>query len=254
MKAPSFVAAVGALERIKPAEQRPYVLVPTEVRLRAYAVSPAFRSLRHRIEDKVEIDPATMKLRQPWRQHGKEILEPRDQDKEIPSVWFFYALRGAVYNPYNCRTGPEVMSKYQTIADEINAACDDGRLDASPRHNSLAPPMRKEWIRPMVKSFGTQLCRVITFTDKIPTTGGLSLYYGIVVPVGLAFLLFVGFDTRTWILQASILIALASRLALVSFIDAALFPVDDFPRFLVPCHVLVLMSVGLLFVRSSRAT
>jgi len=128
----AFVSAYSALCRVEPvAAPSRRVPVTRAARERIYAVSPAFASLRHEIED--GIGAAFMKVTQdntgiPATEH------------EIGGGWMMWTLRDAVANTGQATSAPAARAFYRQLAREVNAACDDGRLPALPRRHSLMPP------------------------------------------------------------------------------------------------------------------
>ena len=129
-KAAPFMDAYGALCRVTPKKWRPYIPVQREVRERIYAVSPAFAELRPYLEGS---------LGDAWSGPGEATYGIEPGKKEIAGGWFMWALRDAASLAGHCKSGAGAMAYYQRIADEVNAACDDGRLAAGPRRSGFLP-------------------------------------------------------------------------------------------------------------------
>ena len=117
-KARPFLDAYGALCRVKPVNWLPDVPVPRETRLRLYGVSSAFAELEPFLEGEI----------------GKRWITKYED--EIPGGWFMWALRDSVnaagHAGYGI-SGAQAMSFYQRMAEQINSACDEGRIDCFAR-------------------------------------------------------------------------------------------------------------------------
>src|SRR6185312_9386733 len=73
--------------------------------------------------------------------------------REIAGGWFMWALRDATAAAGHATSGREAMAYYQRIADEVNAACDQGRLAAGPRRSGFVPIWHHEYLAPLRRSF-----------------------------------------------------------------------------------------------------
>jgi hypothetical protein len=127
-----FLAAYGALGRIKPAEWQRQVPIPKEVRMRAYAVSPAFRELRPVIEGP---------LGQAFARYSAEAAPDQDLKGEIGGGHMLWVIREAAAQAGHAKSGTEARQFYARLAGEIDDACDRGDLAAGPRRDSLIPPL-----------------------------------------------------------------------------------------------------------------
>jgi hypothetical protein len=139
LKEPAFLAAYGALTRVKPVIVQDHVPVSVEARRRIYQVSPAFRELRQFLEGD---------LGKRWSSYGGQIYP--DLHGEIAGGWFIWALRESVDAAGHATSGKNASRFYAQLASEVNAACDDGRLASSgPRRDSLSPPWQWRFLPPM---------------------------------------------------------------------------------------------------------
>jgi hypothetical protein len=120
MNASGYTAAYRALLRIKPDKSIRFVPVPGNVRQKAYAVSPAFRELAPYFEGEFGYAMAS------------ETRKWMGISNEIAAGWFYWALRQAAALAGHHRTAKEANTYYQRIADEINAAIDNGQLIGRP--------------------------------------------------------------------------------------------------------------------------
>lgn len=152
----SFINAYGALTRIEPRRWVADVPVPKEVRLRAYAVSPTLARLAPSLEGPVG---AT------WVAHGG--------GSEIAGGWFMWALRDAVRIAGYYTNAAQSEAFYQQVADELNDACADGRLDAGPPRASLMPPWNPGYVEPALAAL-TRSARVLVRFEGISTRAAPS--------------------------------------------------------------------------------
>lgn len=144
-KRDEFKAAYGALTRVTPAQWHPHVPVARETRERIYAVSPAFARLRPLMEGKVGDN---------WAFNSAYLGIPL-AEREISGGGFMWALRDAVQRSGLSPDGASAMAYYTRLADEVNAACDDGRLAAGPRRATMLPPLVPAYF-PFIKDSVTE--------------------------------------------------------------------------------------------------
>jgi hypothetical protein len=145
VKAPDFLAAYGALTRVKHPHPFRYLPVPKGTRQAIYQVSPAFRELEPFLEGQLT------DIFGGQQSHGCSVYPETCGD--IAGGWFMWAFREAVswagyYNPLNYTgtgvPGQESRQYYQRLAKEINQACDKGLLTCLPERATLLPPLYKE--------------------------------------------------------------------------------------------------------------
>jgi len=129
-RAPEFIRAYGALQRVRPAVEIPRVPVSREGREMLYRVSPAFAELRPTFEGRVGLG---------WATASESVTHLDPKRREIAGGWFMWALRDAVHDAGHAHSAREALAFYARLADEVNAACDDGRLPAYPRRDTLLP-------------------------------------------------------------------------------------------------------------------
>ena len=139
-KQPEFVSAYGALARIRHRESLSYVIVPREVLDRAFSVSPTTAELR-------------TYFKQPgYVEAGCAGFKITPCDDEVHGAWFMWALRDAVAVNGHYKTAVEARRFYGAIADELNNACDAGKIECDARRDSMAP--RFAWAD-VVRTLGT---------------------------------------------------------------------------------------------------
>lgn len=158
-RSPAFLDAYGALSRITPASFHPKIPVPRECRDRAYAVSPTFARLRPYLEG----DTC-----QRWIDTSRGTTIEHD----FAGGWFGWAFRDAADAGEHFQSAAEAMRFYQAMADEINAACDQGRLPAGPRHSSMVSSFDLRYLPAARIAFFAGVRKVITFDDFEPDVSG----------------------------------------------------------------------------------
>lgn len=135
-----FLAAYGALTRVKPARWIPHVPVTKETRERLYALSPAFAELKPHLEGEIGNG---------WAEVARQTY-PELKGTEIAGGWFMWALRRAVAVTGHCASARDAMAYYRRLAREINAACDSGTVSCLRKRASMAPPWRVEYLSPFL--------------------------------------------------------------------------------------------------------
>jgi hypothetical protein len=138
-----FESVNKALLRIKPVTPIRFVPVPREVRQRAYRVSPAFRELASYLEGGGGLA---------WASGAKAAGV--QVDGEIGgghSQWSL--IVGAYYIGYNKSAG-QADQYFQRVADEVNAACDDGRLQCRWVPTSFLDPHTENYLSYLPESLG----------------------------------------------------------------------------------------------------
>jgi len=146
-KARPFLDAYGALCRIKPVNWIPDVPVPRETRLRLYGLSPAFAELEPFLEGEI----------------GRGWI--RKYNDEIPGGWFMWALRDAVAAAGYATSGGNAMSFYRRIAEQINGACGEGRIDCFASRSSMMPPWRADYNSAFFQTFIDGMYATVTYQD-----------------------------------------------------------------------------------------
>ncbi len=119
-----------------------FVSIPQEVRQRAYRVSPAFQELESTLEG-----PAG----HTWASYARSAGIPIDG--EISTLYFLWAFNKAAYDiGYNKSPG-QADQYFQRVADEINAACADGRLQCRWVFSSVLDPHFQNYLPYFPASF-----------------------------------------------------------------------------------------------------
>jgi hypothetical protein len=134
-----FKAAYGALSRVKPLEWVPKVAVTKQTRMQIYEVSPTFNELKPYLEGEIG---------QAWTVPSKAVNSQGEKEIDAAFIWVFrQAVAAAGYYADEKFPG----GYYQRVADEVNLACDQGKLDCFSPRATLQPLWRAEYLRPLVK-------------------------------------------------------------------------------------------------------
>lgn len=166
LKTPEFKAAYGALTRVRPAEYKLQVPVTKETLLRIYQESAAFAELRPSFE------------REGWTFRMIGLKNHPSGSDEIGGGWFIWALRVAVTEAGHFGSGAQAAGFFQRLADEVNTACQEKRLDCLAERASLTPPWRSEYLAPVIEKSISGFSMLATFSqvspDPVPSTGTLA--------------------------------------------------------------------------------
>lgn len=158
LETPEFKSAYGGLLRIKSEQWRRFYPVVNDVREQAYSVSPTFSELKPYLEGA---------LGKRWTTFGNS------KRSNIPAAFFVWAFRDAVAYAGYYKNGPDTMQFYQRMGQEIDAACESGKLDCRPRISSLIPAWHSEYNKLFFPTFFSVFKRIILFQDFSADTRGL---------------------------------------------------------------------------------
>jgi len=125
-RADAFQDAYGALTRVQVGPDLPQVPLTPEGRAAVYAVSPAFARLQPFLEG-------------PVGDHWADTARFDRAERQLLGGWFVWALRDAVRQAGLAPDPAAALRYYRQLADEVNRACDDGRLPARGRRSGFAP-------------------------------------------------------------------------------------------------------------------
>ncbi|MFA5925323.1 MAG: hypothetical protein WC831_00150 [Parcubacteria group bacterium] len=141
-KAPQFLSAYGSLTRVKDGQWIKDVPVSTQKRLEIYPFSPAFSELKPFLEGD---------LGKGWTATSITNSE-KDGVNEIKGGWFMWTFRDAVAQAGYYSNGKKAIEYYQRLADEVNSACDQKKLDCYPKRASMTSPWNSNYNKPMLDS------------------------------------------------------------------------------------------------------
>jgi hypothetical protein len=140
MSSPAFEGALKALLRIKPSYSLRYIAVNMEALRLAYEVSPTFAQLK----PKFETLPAWNWTDAPFGTLGIREYGP----------WFMWALRDVTAKAGYYKDPVSTNAFYETIAREINQACDEGRVPSRPVISGFLDPGAVSRIRYLPRCLG----------------------------------------------------------------------------------------------------
>ncbi len=143
-RAPAFAAAYGAMLRVKVGPSLPFVPVTRAARAAMYQVSPAFAELRPFLEGGIGRD---------WAESSEGLTHRPPDEHQIGGGWMIWALRDAVTAAGHGQNAKRAQRFYRQMADEINRACDDGRLPAGPPRSGFLPPWREGQTAELARTF-----------------------------------------------------------------------------------------------------
>ncbi len=156
VETPAFESAYGGLLRIRSPHWRQFYPVVKDVRDQAYAVSPAFK----------EVQPF---LDGPVGRKWQDMCGCSD----IPAAFFIWAFRDAVAAAGYYKNGPRTLAFYQRMGQEIDAACEAGKLHCRPRFSSLVPPWHQEFNKLLLPTYLSVMRQIVSFRDFSATTEGM---------------------------------------------------------------------------------
>ncbi len=146
----SFAAAYGAMTRVEHEEWKPLVPVPKDVREKLYDAVPQLQPLRYWLEEYVPFQIGFM---------SKEV-----GDYQAGS--FYWVLRRAAQEEGIYETAAGAERYWQTVADAVNTAIDEGVLTASVgKRSSTTPIIRAEYVLPTLQETVRSFFYCLTFRD-----------------------------------------------------------------------------------------
>ena len=146
----AFADAMGAMSRVATDAEDSMLSVPANARQKLYAAVPELEPLSYWLEE----DPQMI----------NDFRDPQLEDYRAGS--FYWAIRRAAQYEgiYDTAAGAEAY--WQTVADKVNAACEDGTLPTrSGRRSGTTQPIRAEYVLPTLKESVRSLGWVLTFQD-----------------------------------------------------------------------------------------
>lgn len=161
LKSNDFRSAYGGLLRIKTDKWREFFPVVKDVREKAYAVSPTFRKVKKYLEGPVG---------QAWAHLAG--------DHDIPAAFFIWAFRDSVAEAGYAKSGPMAMAFYKKMGQEINTACDSGKLKCRGHFSSLipstalVPTWHKQYDKLVLPTFYSIVKRTVSFDGINASTQG----------------------------------------------------------------------------------
>lgn len=159
-RATAFTDAYGAMLRVRVGPTLPFVSVTRETRAAIYRVSPAFAELRPFLDGGIGRD---------WAESSEFLTHLPASEHQIGNGWMMWALRDSVAAAGHGQNAKRALKFYRQMADEINRACDDGRLPAGPPRGGFLPPWREGQTAEVARTF-------VQFADFTVSFRGFSAY------------------------------------------------------------------------------
>lgn len=147
-----FNDAMGAFSRACPEDQQRYNLIPYSTRLKLYEVSPTFATLKPYLEND-EI----------YNGYGSV------ETKELNSGGVHWAIRKAAGNAGYYQDAKTAQQFYTKVAQEVNQACDEGRLPAGKERSGIFAPFKPEYLMPTIGKFFDEIKVFVLFEQTRPT-------------------------------------------------------------------------------------
>ena len=156
----SFADAHGALLRVT--NPLPLAGAPSTAPARAliYEQSPTFAKLADVFENR---------MMPKWRNAGWEWYETHERSgEEIRNGWFAWALREAASIEGYYETPTKADAFWKQVANEINSAVDDGRLEGGSAKSGFFPPWHDSYLAPTIKGWFRAIDLMVRSTDFLP--------------------------------------------------------------------------------------
>jgi hypothetical protein len=135
-----FLTSVNALQRASYQYSRPYVPVPKSARLHIYSESPVFRRLKSYLDPDDAPSPYNFGC----------VFYPSTCG-DIAGGWFIWALRDGATQLGVHDNASNAAQFYQSLAEDVNTACAQGRLRCATWLPQPLPPMTWEQVRSIPK-------------------------------------------------------------------------------------------------------
>ena len=143
-----FSAAMGAMMRVEAGQWQPLVSVNAEARQLLYEKVPALAPLEKWLEEDEDLQ--------------NSFRNPELDDYQSGS--FYWAIRKAAYYEGVYDSAQKAEEYWQGVADAINELCDAGELPSNgPRRTGTTPPIRAEYVGPVLKEGLHSLWYSLTF-------------------------------------------------------------------------------------------
>jgi hypothetical protein len=143
-RSPEMQRAYGALVRVQAGPAVPFVPLTREARAAIYRVSPAFAELQPHLDGDIGLG---------WAGASSGVTGRPAADREIGGGWLVWAVRDSVAAAGHARSAGDAIAYYRRLAQEVNAACDDGRLPAGPPRSGFLPPGREGQLGAIAQTF-----------------------------------------------------------------------------------------------------
>lgn len=143
---PEFESAYGGLLRIITDEDRRFIPVARKARMQAYQVSPAFGEIKEHLDGPIGAR---------W--------QSLSGDTDIPAAFFIWAFRDAVAAAGYHQSGSKALDFYRRMGEELETACEAGKLQCRTFSSSLVPPWRPEFNALVLPTIFSVLGKTVTY-------------------------------------------------------------------------------------------
>jgi len=150
----AFNDAYGAMTRVRGGPDLNRGPVTRQAREAMYAVSPTFSQLRPYLDGD---------LGRTWAGISVSATGLPAEERQIGGGWLMWALRDAVAAAGRAHSAAQAHAFYRAMADEINVACDSGRLSSGPRRSGFLPIWREGQKLDVAKTVAAFADYVVTF-------------------------------------------------------------------------------------------
>lgn len=153
----SFADAHGAILRVTNPNPLPGAPSTAPARALTYAQSPSFAKLANVFENR---------MMPKWQNAGWEWYETHERSgEEIRNGWFSWALREAAAIEGYYETPAKADAFWQQVADEINSAVDEGRLEGGSAKRGFFPPWHSSYLAPIISGWFRAVDLMVRSTD-----------------------------------------------------------------------------------------
>ena len=148
----NFTKCMKAIYSVKPNVEIEYVSNPKE-----------------KIERIAEVSPTFSKIIDVMFEDNYSFYDSYDRkpgDGEVEDGWFFWILRESVIETEEFDTAEKINNFYLQVANEINAAIENGKLEEQmTMPSSLMPPWRKGNLGRLFTAFGEEIKFILNYDD-----------------------------------------------------------------------------------------
>jgi len=139
--APGFRSAIKSLQSIQPEPYLAFIPVPSEVRLRAYPVSPAFMELKPYLEGDFV---------RKWAVKSRTFTDTKNvrglSEHDVAAGWFYWVFYEAVVASGHGSDPGEADRFLAKIGEEVRGALSDGRLPGRWVPMAMLDPSWSAWL------------------------------------------------------------------------------------------------------------
>lgn len=156
-----FRGAMGALGRVGEIHPSGYVLVPQGTLEAVFQVAPVTMGVKEHWQ----------RVSSGWSAAGAHLIP--DYPSEVAGGWFAWAFRDAVAAAGHHASALAARGFYARLAQEVNAACDEGTLTCRRERASLAPELTFERLPSLIAASWTALLHTVSMEGG-PVTAARS--------------------------------------------------------------------------------